>query len=130
MPKSDPITDSRSQRPILSLPRFQFSLAWLLIAVTIVAVALGLAVTVGSFVSAVLFAVICCVLPTPLVICAIFARGDVQAFAIGALVPWATLFAWAPGNSPFVFGVGLAVMATTCGALAVATRRLIRRAGV
>ena len=27
-------------------------------------------------------------MPTPLVICAIFGRGDVQAFAIGALVPW------------------------------------------
>ena len=123
-------TDPPPTRRLFALPRFQFSLAWLLIAVTIVAVALGLAATVGSFLNAVLFAVICCVLPTPLVICALFARGDVQAFAIGALVPWATLFAWAPGNSPFVFGVGLAVMATTCGALAVTTRRLIRRAGV
>jgi amino acid permease len=111
MANFDPTTDPRSTRQLLSLPRFQFSLAWLLIAMTIIAVALGLAVTVGSLVSAVLFAVICCVLPTPLVICALFARGDVQA-------------------SAFVFGIGLAVMATTCGALAVTTRRLIRRAGV
>ena len=42
MPNSEPTPNTRSSRPLISLPRFQFSLAWLLIAVTVVAVVLGI----------------------------------------------------------------------------------------
>jgi hypothetical protein len=129
MPKTEPTTNTRSSRPTVSLPRFRFSLAWLLICVTIVAIALGLSVTLGSLVATLLFAIVSCVLPTPLLICAIFARGDAQAFAIGALIPWWTLSTWLPNASSLSMAIWLLVMGTTCGAVAVVTRRLIRRGG-
>lgn len=109
------------------LPRFRFSLAWLLIAMTIIAIGLGLSVTVGSLVATLLFAVVYCVLPTPLLICAVFARGDIQAFAIGALVPWWTVNTWMPGASSLSMAIWLLVMCTTCGAVAVITRRVVAR---
>ena len=90
MPKSEPLHRHATSRPLLSLPRFQFSLAWLLIVVTIVAVAAGLGDRRSARLrrrSLLLYLIVCCVVPTPLVICAIFGRGDVQAFAIGALDP-------------------------------------------
>jgi len=129
MPKTEPTTNTRTSRPRVSLPRFRFSLAWLLICVTIVAIALGLSVTLGALVATLLFAIVYCVLPTPLLICAIFARGDAQAFAIGALIPWWTLGTWLPNASSFAMAIWLLVMCTTCGAVAVLTRRWIRRVG-
>jgi amino acid permease len=122
-------SDSARSQPRFSLRRFQFSLAWLLIAVTAVAILLGVTRIFGDFVAAVLFASICCVLPTPLLICAIFARGDVQAFSIGALVPWFTMFAWMPGRSGFAIALWLLVLPALCGAIATFTRRWIQYFG-
>jgi hypothetical protein len=129
MPNSEPTPNTRSSRPLISLPRFQFSLAWLLIVVTVVAVVLGLSVTLGSLLGTVFFAIVYCVLPTPLVICAIFARGDIQAFAIGAIVPWWTVASWMPNTSSFFSAIWLVVVSTTCGTVAAITRRWIRRSG-
>lgn len=112
-----------------SLPKFQFSLAWLMIAVTCVALVLAVAHILGSVIGALLFATVCCVLPTPLVICAIFARGDLQAFAIGALVPWVTLFAWLPSQSFLSMALWLLILPIVCGVIGAFTRRWIRRHG-
>jgi hypothetical protein len=129
MAKSETATDSRARRSIFSLPRFRFSLAWMLICVTVIAVALGLSITIGSLVATLLFAVVYCVLPTPLLIFAIFARGDSQAFAIGALIPWWTLQTWMPGASSFSNAIWLLVMCSVCGTVAAITRRWIRFTG-
>ena len=101
----------------------------MLICVTAIAVALGLSMVIGSFVATLLFAIVYCVLPTPLVIFAIFARGDTQAFAIGALIPWWTLQTWMPGGSSFSSAIWLLAMCTACGAVAAITRRWIRFTG-
>ena len=55
----------------MPLPRFRYSLAKLMIVVTVVAIALALAVTIGGFLTSVFEALVWCVLPTPLIICAI-----------------------------------------------------------
>jgi hypothetical protein len=111
----------------LALPKFQFSLAWLMITVTAVAILLAGIHIFGDFIGGVLFAVVCCILPTPLVICAIFARGSVQAFAIGALVPWLTLLAWMPGRSSVSIALWLLILPALCGIIATVTRRWIQR---
>jgi hypothetical protein len=129
MPNTDTTTEYRPTRRILPLPKFQFSLARLLIAVTVIAVVLGFAHVFGDFVGAVLFAFVCCVLPTPLIICAVFARGDIQAFAIGALVPWWTLIGWMPNRSAFSIALWLLFMPVICGIVATITRRWIQRFG-
>jgi hypothetical protein len=126
MAKSDSNVESRPRRSIFSLPRFQFSLGWMLICVTLIAVALGLSITIGSLVATLLFAIVYCVLPTPLLIFAIFARGDSQAFAIGALIPWWTLQNWMPGASSFSSAIWLLVMCSVCGTVGAITRRWIR----
>jgi hypothetical protein len=129
MPKSEAPSDNQPHRSRFSLRRFRFSLAWMLICVTAIAVALGLSMVIGSFVATLLFAIVYCVLPTPLVIFAIFARGDTQAFAIGALIPWWTLQTWKPGSSSFSSAIWLLAMCTACGAVAAITRRWIRFTG-
>lgn len=113
-----------SQRPGRR-PRLRFSLAWLLVVVTTIALVLGLSVTVGSFVATIVFGFVYCVLPTPLVICAIFARGDAQAFAIGALIPWWTHNIWLPNASFVSLTIWLLAMCSTCGIVAAFTRRWI-----
>jgi hypothetical protein len=110
----------------VSRPRFQFSLGWLMLGVSIVCLMLGLweilprGLVGYLFVMPLVFGVV----PTVLVICTIYARGDIQAFAIGALVPLSSLLlireivhtAW--GILMWVVVVG-----GTCGALAVFVRR-------
>jgi hypothetical protein len=123
MPDPD-TTSTRSTRRWLPLPQFQFSLAWLLIAVTVVAIFLGLASTFRDFISSLLFVSACCVLPTPFVIAAIFGRGDIQSFAIGALVPWLTLLPWMS-----TMALWLLILPVICGTLAVITRRWLRLFG-
>lgn len=123
MPDPDPYLTRRAWRWPL-LPRFQFKLAWLLIAVTIVAIAMGLASSFRDFIGSLLFVAVCCVLPTPFVIAAIFARGDIQTFAIGALVPWLTLLPWMSSMA-----LWLVVLPVICGTLAVVTRRWLRLFG-
>jgi hypothetical protein len=119
----------RPARPFSWLPRFRFSLKWLLIAVTVLAVLCALAVLFGGFLDMVVFAVIFSLLPTPLVICAIFARRDVQAFAIGALVPWFTLIVWIQTMWFVSTILYLLFLPLLCGSVAVVTRRWISRFG-
>lgn len=127
MPQLEPPADSRAtERP--SVPRrFQFSLFWLMATVTIVAVVLGLGSTLSSFLGELLYLAVCCVVPTPLIICVVFARGFTRAFAIGALVPWVILFPWASGRGSFLTLTVTLVLSVVCGVIAVGTWRWIRR---
>jgi hypothetical protein len=117
----------RSTRHVAPLSRFQFSLSSLLIVVTVVAVVLGLSAVFGNLIGALALAIVFCVLPTPLVICAIFARGDIQAFAIGALVPFVTMFASRPYQSYLAMIIWFLVLPGICGVVAVVTLRWVRR---
>lgn len=128
MPKSDP-AQSRPSRPWMSLPRIQFSLARLMIGMAVVAVLLFLAMKVGSFFEIVLFSIVACIVPTPLVICAVYGRGDVRAFSIGALNPWVVWIALRfPDSAGWLFeSIWLLVMGGICGVIAVVTRRWIWR---
>ncbi len=110
-------------------PRFQFSLRWLLIAMTLVALACGLTGALGRPFTGFLAWTFYVVFPTPLITAAIYARDDLQAFAVGALVPWTTTI-WRDGPprtadwaNLFGFVLFLLLFGGICGALAVATRR-------
>jgi hypothetical protein len=122
---------AKPSRQQISLPRFQFSLGWLLIAVTGICVLLGLAYVFDAFVFAVIGMLLWCAIPTPLVICLVYGQGDHRAFAIGALMPWVVSWIEAARGSVFS-GLGvllLVVPSLLCGLLAVATRRwVVRRA--
>ena len=110
------------------MPRFQFSLWWLMVAITVVCILLFLTVTFGGFFGILIASVVWCAIPTPIVIFAIYARGDLQAFAIGALVPWVILLVVlrTPATTSFFAAViWLLPMSALCGALAAATRRWI-----
>jgi hypothetical protein len=112
-------------------PRFQFSMFRLMVVVTLVALLLGLAVTFGGFINVLLISVVGCVLPTPLVVCAIFGGKDLRAFAIGALIPWFTQITLrfpAPASTAFLT-IWLLAMGGVCGAVAIATRRWLERTG-
>jgi hypothetical protein len=113
----------------LPMPRFQFSLAWLMIAISVACVILFLAATFIDFFGVLFVSTILWVIPTPLLIIAIFGRGDLQAFAIGALVPWIAHIALrypATGTSFVVVSIWLLPNCIICGALAAATRRWIQ----
>jgi hypothetical protein len=116
-----------------TLPRFQFSLKWLLIAVAICAVLLAFAGVpagqglVGLFLSLVVRGVI----PTAAVIGAIYGRGELQAFAIGAVVASVPILTAEIG--PVLFSqlvVGLiwqVFVVVICGSMAVISRRWLER---
>jgi hypothetical protein len=125
MPNPEQFPESRSRRPVFPRPRFQFSLWWLMIAVTIVAVLLFLVTRVSGFVGIVFVSFVVCVVPTPLVICAIYGRGDVRAFSIGAMVPWVIMLSLRfPSTMSSVFEViWLLLMGGISGVIALATRR-------
>ena len=95
-----------------------------MIVITVVAILLGLAVTFQGFVPFIILSIVWGVIPTPLVICAIFGRGDIRSFAIGALVPWVLVLRGPPGIGllPFVL-----IMPAVCGAVAVVTHRWVTR---
>jgi hypothetical protein len=105
------------------MPRIQISLKWLMIALTVACVLLFLSVTISDFVPAIVAFGFLCILPTPVVIFAIYSRGDQQAFAIGALVPWVTVLL---SQRPFATLVWMLPMCALCGILAAATRRWIK----
>ncbi|HEY3391249.1 MAG TPA: hypothetical protein VGK58_00975 [Lacipirellulaceae bacterium] len=131
-------------RAEISLPRFQFSLRAQMILVTAVAIALGLFVVVGWPLVWVLFhGVMYCLVPTPLVILALFGRGELRIFSIGALVPWISV--WGQSSPLFVMlynqnfrgpqilgwlvasTVFMLVAGAACGAIAVLTMRAVAR---
>jgi hypothetical protein len=109
------------------MPRVQFSLKWLMIALTVACILLFLSTTIGDFIPATIAFGFWCIVPTPIVILAIYGRADQQAFAIGALIPWATMiFFRGPGSFTFFTALlWLLPMSALCGVLAVATRRWI-----
>jgi hypothetical protein len=110
------------------MPHIQFSLKWMMIALTVACVLLFLSVTISDFVPATFAFVFWCIVPTPIVIFAIYGRGDQQAFAIGALVPWVTLILFrTPAEFAFFTGLfWMLPMSAVCGVLAAATRRWIK----
>jgi hypothetical protein len=118
------------------VPRFQFSLRWMLISVAVVALLFGLAAfPIGQVVLALLLAILLRgLLPTIALVAAIYGRGDVKAFAIGAAVSavpalltplTAThLLTLLLGLVSQLIGMGI------CGAVAMATRRTLARRGL
>ncbi len=110
------------------MPRYQFSLWWLMVAITVASILLFLTVSVSDFLEVAFASILWCIVPTPIVIFAIYGRGDLQAFAIGALVPWVTLlmFGYPGGLSLFVASLWLLPMCGICGVVATATRRWIK----
>lgn len=119
----------------LNRPRFQFSLRGLLIAMTVVAILLGLIVfPLGQMIVGLLLAVLLRgVLPTVAVAAAFYGRGRVQAFAIGAVVSCLPILFGDLGPLSFLGLIaGLVtqlVAAAVCGSVAVATREWIVRQG-
>jgi hypothetical protein len=108
-------------------PRFQFSLAALLLLITVTAVFLGLVTTVaGSILFLVFSWIILYILPTVILVWAIYGSGDVRAFAIGALVPIVAFTIQgqtAAGHSFMERTIGLAATSGVCGLVASITRR-------
>jgi hypothetical protein len=100
-------------------------LSQLLVIVTAAALVLGLVVTINNIVPLFISVLVWCVLPTPLVICAIFGRGDLRAFAIGSLVPWVSLLSGRAWQSGLTILVWLVVMPLVCGIVAVLTYRWV-----
>jgi hypothetical protein len=128
MPEVDP-SSSRDPRRLFRWPRFQYSLGGLLLALTVIAIVLFLATHVAKFIEMVFFTVTACIIPTPFVIGAIYGRGDVRAFSIGALVPWvAAITVHYPGPLAAILElIWLVATGAICGVLAVTTRRWIFR---
>jgi len=112
-------------------PRLQFSMRWLLAAVAVVALVLGLlSFTAGQLLVGVcLLVALRGLVPTAAAVGAIYARGDLQAFAIGALVPCISVVT--SGDEPWYRSgpiLGVLLHLTTialCGATAVVLRRWI-----
>ena len=137
----DSTEPSRAQ---ISLPRFQFSLRAQMILVTAVAITLGLFAVIGSEVILILFHVVLyCFVPTPLIVIALFGRGEIRVFAIGALVPWISVLGqsspllimmynqnfqgfqvlgWLVGSTVFMLVAGAG-----CGTIAVLTMRWVKK---
>lgn len=111
------------------MPRFQFSMRWLMLLITVVCIALFALVTFDELFDLLLTSFIWCILPTPLIVLAIYGKDGVQAFAVGALVPWATVLVLRiPGSVFSALGatIWLLPMSAICGALAFATWRWIK----
>jgi hypothetical protein len=95
-----------------------------MIVITVVAILLGLAVTFTGFLTLIFFFAVWCVLPTPLVVCAIFGRGDVRAFSVGGLVPWVLMLRDSlPDPALWIW---LPIVAVVCGIVAVFTYRWVQ----
>jgi hypothetical protein len=111
-----------------SMPRFRFSLWWLMAAITAASVFLFISVSFGGFIAVVIASTLWCIVPTPLVVIAIYGRGDLKAFAIGALIPWVMLISMRyPAEGLFLAAsIWLLPLCAICGVLAAATRRWIQ----
>jgi hypothetical protein len=113
-------------------PRFQFSLWWLMIVVSIVCVTLGVwEILPRGFIGyLVVDPLIMGLIPTALVTCVIYARGDMRAFSIGALVPLILMIVAREGPlSVWRLGFWMLFVGSMCGALAVALRRWLEFRG-
>jgi hypothetical protein len=108
-----------------ALAQVQFSLSRLMIAVTVIALVLGVLVIAEDLVFGIIAIFVWCVFPTPFIILALFGRGDLRAFAIGGLVPWLTYFRGVPGSVELLFS--LIIVSPICGAVAVAAFRWLGR---
>ena len=96
-------------------PRFQFSLRNMLIAVAVLAMLLGLFAVVGGHPRVATWPLFFVwILPTPLVVAAVYTRGDIRAFSIGALVPWVSRWTnwtasanhWSASSTRLLLAVG------------------------
>jgi hypothetical protein len=121
---SPPNPDARRTAP----PRFQFSLARLMVAVTAIALLLGFSSTIGSTI-AFFNSIVLYILASGLVAFAVYSRGDLQAFAIGALVPCLPLMVGPFHSTGIASGLGylvrLLLFSGICGAVATIARRWI-----
>lgn len=119
-----------------SPPRFQFSLRWLFVAVTCIAVLIGLGMLpFGQAIVGLLLAIsLRGLLPTVAVASAIYGRGDLRAFAIGAVVVCIPLLTTELGSLSFlalvVATISQLIAMGLCGAVAVATRRWLMKQGL
>jgi hypothetical protein len=115
------------------VPRLQFSLQWLLVAVTLVALLFGWSAMIGDSPFRMLAAGLYVIVPTPLIMGAVYGRGDTRAFSIGAFLPWISRWAdGVPTGMALIYILQsvtwLLLTGAVCGALAVTVRRwLIRR---
>lgn len=104
---------------------WQFSLRALLIAVAIAAVALALGVF--GLLSVLVAFLLRALLPTVAAVCAVYARGDIRAFAIGAFISLIPVLIGGIGSGRIagLMAVILAqfLMTGICGLVAVAVRR-------
>jgi hypothetical protein len=128
MTMNEPNADGRDNVffPLRRSP-FQFSLGRLMIIVTVACVLLGVweILPPGFVDNVVIGSIVLGVIPTVLITCSVYARGDVQAFAIGALVPWISVLITRDGPLR-VWGLGAWIfIGGLCGVVAVATRRWI-----
>jgi hypothetical protein len=117
------------QRLLGTPRRFQFSLGRLMIVVTVACVMLGVweILPVGFVDNVVISSIVLGVIPTVLITCSIYARGDLQTFAIGALVPWLSVLIARDGPLR-IWGLGAwFFVGGACGLVAVATRRWLDR---
>jgi hypothetical protein len=117
------------------LPPFQFSLKWLMIVVTAVAVVMAFGVVFDTIITWILKPLLSFALPAALLSAAVFGRGDTRAFAGGALVP--CVYWMVEGTAPVSLNgawLGVAVwLLLWCGisgVVALATRRWIVRRGL
>jgi hypothetical protein len=109
------------------MPRFQFSVRLLMITIAVVCVALFAWMTIGNLVDVLFATVMWCIIPTPLVVFAIFARGDLQAFAIGGLIPWLVSIGFdTPFVSSYLTMAWLLLVGALCGIMAATVRRWIQ----
>ena len=106
------------------MPRIRFSMWWVMVFITIACVFLFFAVSYGDFIGLLLASLVWCIMPTPLIIFVVYGRGDLQAFAIGALVPWITLIVRTPSYVTLLAATfWLVPLCAICGFVAAMTRR-------
>jgi hypothetical protein len=98
---------------------------WLMVVVTVACIVLFLTVSLGGYIGFLLVWLVCCLVPTPFVVFAIFARGDLQTFSIGALIPWVMfiIFQFPNTMSPLGGVLWLLPMSAVCGVVAAVCRR-------
>jgi hypothetical protein len=116
--------------PSPSGPRVQFSLRWLLILVTAVALTFGLTAVFGEgFLAGLIFVLY----PTPLVVTIIYGSGDIRILAIGGVMPWATLIVLGAARGgdwmQLETIIWLFFLAALSGGLAILTKRWLERSG-